>query len=178
MEYKYCPNMIVIDTPGMLHAPKGPQLTPQQRQLAQAAKEAERLVARKISCKDYIILCVEDTTDWKHATTRNLVTQIDPDLTRTVLVTTKLDTKIPQFSEAQDLEDFLRYASHCCLHIASLACSYLLKTVTVIDCLIFYTIITISTLLLGLLLYLGYFLIFSADHSSHRFRVDELAKDR
>jgi hypothetical protein len=40
MEYKYCPNMIVIDTPGMLHAPKGRQLTPQQRALVQAAKEA------------------------------------------------------------------------------------------------------------------------------------------
>ena len=35
--------------------------------------------------------------------------QADPDLTRTVLVTTKLDTKLPQFSEGDDLEDFLRY---------------------------------------------------------------------
>lgn len=34
--------------------------------------------------------------------------QADPDLTRTVLVTTKLDTKLPQFSEGDDLEDFLR----------------------------------------------------------------------
>jgi GTPase Era involved in 16S rRNA processing len=100
--------MIVIDTPGMLHAPKGTHLTPQQRAIAQAAKEAERLVRRKIECQDYIILCVEDTTDWKHATTRNLVTEIDRELTRTVLVTTKLDTKIPQFSESKDLEDFLK----------------------------------------------------------------------
>ena len=37
--------------------------------------------------------------------------QADPDLTRTVLVTTKLDTKLPQFSEGDDLEDFLRYES-------------------------------------------------------------------
>jgi hypothetical protein len=58
--------------------------------------------------QDYIILCVEDTTDWKHATTRNVVMQADPQLTRTVLVTTKLDTKLPQFSEAVDLEDFLK----------------------------------------------------------------------
>jgi hypothetical protein len=107
MEYKYCPNMIVIDTPGMIHAPKGRQLTPQQRALVQAAKEAEALVMSKIKCQDYIILCVEDTTDWKHATTRNVVMQADPDLSRTVLVTTKLDTKLPQFSEAEDLEDFL-----------------------------------------------------------------------
>ncbi len=108
MEYRYCPNMIVIDTPGMLHPPKGKQLTTQQRALQQAAREAEALVLSKIKCQDYIILCVEDTTDWKHATTRNVVMQADPELSRTVLVTTKLDTKLPQFSEADDLEDFLK----------------------------------------------------------------------
>ena len=108
MEYRFCPNMIVIDTPGMLHAPKGKHLTPQQRAIAQAAKEAESLVLSKMRVQDYIILCVEDTTDWKHATTRNVVMQADPDLTRTVLVTTKLDTKLPQFSEAEDLEEFLK----------------------------------------------------------------------
>ena len=84
MEYKYCPNMIVIDTPGMLHPPKGRSLTPQQRALAQAAREAEGLVLSKMRCQDYIILCVEDTTDWKHATTRNIVMQADPELSRTV----------------------------------------------------------------------------------------------
>jgi ribosome biogenesis GTPase A len=31
MEYRFCPNMIVIDTPGMLHSPKGRNLNPQQR---------------------------------------------------------------------------------------------------------------------------------------------------
>jgi hypothetical protein len=107
MEYRYCPNMIVIDTPGMIHPPKGKKLTPQQRALAIASREAENLVLSKIRCQDYIILCVEDTTDWKHATTRNIVMQADPFLERTVLVTTKLDTKLPQFSEAQDLEEFL-----------------------------------------------------------------------
>lgn len=76
VEFKYCPNMIVIDTPGMLHAPKGTRLTPQQRALAQAAKECESLVLDKMKVQDYIILCVEDTIDWKHATTRNIVQQV------------------------------------------------------------------------------------------------------
>jgi hypothetical protein len=34
--------------------------------------------------------------------------QADPQLARTVLVTTKFDTKLPQFSEAEDLDEFLR----------------------------------------------------------------------
>lgn len=108
VEYKYCPNMIVIDTPGMLHAPKGSKLTPQQRALAMAARECEALVLDKMKVKDYIILCVEDTTDWKHSTTRNIVQQVDPLLSRTVLVSTKLDTKLQQFADGGDLEDFLR----------------------------------------------------------------------
>ncbi|CAN0387768.1 unnamed protein product, partial [Scytosiphon promiscuus] len=74
----------------------------------QAAREAENLVIQKMRCQDYVILCVEDTTDWKHATTRNVVTQVDRDLSRTVLVTTKLDTKLPQFGAGEDLADFLR----------------------------------------------------------------------
>ena len=48
--------------------------------------------------------------------------QADPDLTRTVLVTTKLDTKLPQFSEGEDLEDFLR-----CLRTSLLLSSSLLS---------------------------------------------------
>jgi hypothetical protein len=123
VEYRFCPNMIVIDTPGLLSAPaKLRHMNEQQRQLhqvrpllaklfpwrsdfyftqientpihfswyLQAAKEAEHLVLEKMKCQDYLILCVEDTTDWKHSTTRNIVMQADPDLRRTVLVTTKV----------------------------------------------------------------------------------------
>ena len=68
--------MIVIDTPGLLHAPKGARLSPQQRALAQASSEAEALVLEKMKVQDYIILCVEDTTDWKHSTTRNIVQRV------------------------------------------------------------------------------------------------------
>eukprot|EP00903_Cladosiphon_okamuranus_P020075 g18441.t1 len=108
MEYRFCPNMILIDTPGLIHAPSGTNLNAEQRAVAAAAKEAENLVIQKMRCQDYVILCVEDTTDWKHATTRNVVTEVDHDLSRTVLVTTKLDTKLPQFGSGEDLEDFLR----------------------------------------------------------------------
>lgn len=68
--------MIIIDTPGLIHAPKGLDLTPQQQAMADAARDAEALVVEKMRCKDYLILCVEDTTDWKHATTRNIVMQV------------------------------------------------------------------------------------------------------
>ena len=117
MEYRYCPNMILIDTPGLISAPRVPRgrksgvnsrAAAQQRALQASAKEAERLVVAKMKCPDYIILCVEDTMDWKHGQTREIVQKADPDLTRTVIVNTKLDTKVPQFGEPDDLAMFLR----------------------------------------------------------------------
>jgi len=61
-----------------------------------------------MKCQDYIILCVEDTSDWKHGKTREVVQKVDPDLSRTVIVNTKLDTKVPQFGTSKDVEEFLR----------------------------------------------------------------------
>ena len=59
-------------------------------------------------CEDYIILCVEDTNDWKHGQTREVVQKADPDLSRTVIVNTKFDTKVPQFGTPSDLSDFIQ----------------------------------------------------------------------
>jgi GTPase SAR1 family protein len=116
MEYKHCPNMILIDTPGLISAPRVPKgragsanaALAQQRALQASAREAERLVVEKMKCEDYIILCVEDTSDWKHGQTREVVQKADPDLSRTVIVNTKFDTKVPQFGNPADVEDFLR----------------------------------------------------------------------
>lgn len=115
MEYKYCPNMILIDTPGLIAAPKIPRgrmnsgaVSMQQRALLKSAREAERLVVNKMKCPDYIILCVEDTMDWKHGATREIVQKADPDLSRTVICNTKLDTKLPQFGTPSDVCDFLK----------------------------------------------------------------------
>ena len=115
MEYKYCPNMILIDTPGLIAAPRVPKgrngagsAFQQQRALQASAREAERLVVEKMGCQDYLILCVEDTADWKHGATREVVQKADPDLSRTVIVNTKFDTKIPQFGTPSDVHDFIR----------------------------------------------------------------------
>jgi GTPase SAR1 family protein len=115
MEYKHCPNMILIDTPGLISAPRVPKgksgaggALAQQRALQASAREAEKLVVEKMRCEDYIILCVEDTNDWKHGATREVVQKIDPDLSRTVIVNTKFDTKVPQFGSPSDVDDFIR----------------------------------------------------------------------
>ncbi|VAI15060.1 unnamed protein product [Triticum turgidum subsp. durum] len=103
IEYKHCPNLTIIDTPGLILAAPGRK----NRVLQSQACAVEALVHAKIHHKETIILCLEDCSDWSNATTRRVVMQVDPDLVRTVLVSTKLDTKIPQFARASDVEVFL-----------------------------------------------------------------------
>ncbi|XP_078157052.1 P-loop containing nucleoside triphosphate hydrolases superfamily protein [Carex rostrata] len=104
IEYKYCPNLTIIDTPGLIIPAPG-----RRNQVLQSqARAVEALVRTKMQHREFIILCLEDCSDWINATTRRVVMQIDPELSRTVLVSTKLDTKIPQFARASDVEVFLR----------------------------------------------------------------------
>ncbi|KAL0045566.1 hypothetical protein WJX82_010232 [Trebouxia sp. C0006] len=104
IEYKFCPNLTIIDTPGLISAAPGRRNSIMQN----SAKQVEGMVRMKMEQREYIILCLEDTNDWSNATTRRLVMQTDPHLSRTVVVSTKLDTRLPQFARGSDVEMFLR----------------------------------------------------------------------
>ena len=116
IEYKYCPNLLIIDTPGLL-TPAGSAnsaaaevddvLDPQE---AAQARQVEQLVKSKMASPEHIILCVEETNNWHLAPARRLVMQTDTALERTVVVSTKLDTKFAQFGRADELEQFLAAA--------------------------------------------------------------------
>ncbi|XP_010557576.1 PREDICTED: dynamin-like protein ARC5 isoform X2 [Tarenaya hassleriana] len=103
VQYKYCPNLTIIDTPGLIAPAPGQK----SRALQVQARAVESLVRAKMQHKEFIILCLEDSSDWSVATTRRIVMQVDPELSRTIVVSTKLDTKIPQFSCSSDVEVFL-----------------------------------------------------------------------
>ncbi|KAF8057143.1 ARC5 [Scenedesmus sp. PABB004] len=104
IEYKYSPNLTIIDTPGLISAAPGRK----NSALQTAARQVEAMVIAKMQQPEYIILCLEDSSDWNNATTRRTVMQVDPTLSRTVLVSTKFDTRLPQFSTPGDVEAFLR----------------------------------------------------------------------
>lgn len=104
IEYKYCPNLTIIDTPGLISAAPGKR----NAGLQNSSRQVEAMVRAKMEQKEYIILCLEDSNDWSNATTRRLVMAVDPSLRRTVVVSTKLDTRIPQFARPHDVEMFLR----------------------------------------------------------------------
>ena len=143
IEYKYCPNLSIVDTPGLLLAPSEPALEGEggagavgggaggsgggsggesgvedgtaAAAAAAAFKRAklqasgvESLIKGKLSSPEVIILCVEDTNTWEgFAPARSVVSACDPTLCRTVLVSTKLDTKFAQFGSPQELSAFL-----------------------------------------------------------------------
>lgn len=104
VEYRHCPNLTIIDTPGLIAAPPG-----KKHAALQAASRATEEIATALMRDggDHIILCVDDVADWTNATTRSVVMQVDPSLSRTVVVATKLDTKTPQFATGSDAEAFL-----------------------------------------------------------------------
>ncbi|KAF2319755.1 hypothetical protein GH714_018553 [Hevea brasiliensis] len=97
VEYKYCPNLTIIDTPGLVAPAPGRK----NQALQSQARAVESLVRAKMQHKEFIILCLEI-----------VVTGIDPELSRTVIVSTKLDTKIPQFARSSDVEVFLSPPTH------------------------------------------------------------------
>ena len=80
--------------------------------MQQQSRMVENLVQAKMQSNDYIILCLEDNSDWSNATTRKAVMECDPELRRTVVVSTKFDTRIPQFARAADVEMFMHPPRH------------------------------------------------------------------
>ncbi|KAF4384727.1 hypothetical protein F8388_004034 [Cannabis sativa] len=71
IEYKYCPNLTIIDTPGLIAPAPGRK----NRELQAQARAVESLVRTKMQHKEFIILCLEDCSDWSNATTRRVVMQ-------------------------------------------------------------------------------------------------------
>lgn len=79
---------------------------------AWSSPQVEAMVRGKMEQQEYIILCLEDASDWTNATTRKLVMQVDPNLDRTVIVSTKFDTRIPQFARGSDVETYINPTKH------------------------------------------------------------------
>ena len=73
------------------------------------ASDVEALVLSKIRSREAIILCVEECNNWQLAPARSVVARVDHALRRTVIVSSKLDTKFAQFGRPE-----LSFPTHCC----------------------------------------------------------------
>ena len=57
-----------------------------------ASQQVERMVQQKMQTPEYIILCLEDSSDWSNATTRRLVMSVRPQLLAQETVRSKPDS--------------------------------------------------------------------------------------
>lgn len=114
VEYRHCPNLVLVDTPGLIAAAPSLGVATEdegveQRKWRRAATEAYELALSRCKPREHILLCIEDTADWKlDSIARRLCQQADPTLSRTIVVNTKLDTKLVQFAQRKDVANFLR----------------------------------------------------------------------
>ena len=109
LRWRHAPTVVLIDTPGLLSL--ATQSTVADAALARASEAAERILCSQLATPTRICVCLEDTADWQLSPTCTVVRRIDPDLSRTVLVATKLDGKLAQFSMAEDLHRLLNASS-------------------------------------------------------------------
>lgn len=123
IEYRYCPNLNIIDTPGLFTADAAASSSrpaSEWRETKAASASAVReLVLAQIIPAERVILCIEDTRCWQSSPSRSMIAAVDPSFTRTVLVSTKLDTKFSQLTSASELRRFLAASplreAHPCL---------------------------------------------------------------
>ena len=92
--------------PGLLSAPAALGETADAETVRQS-EEVQALVLKQLAPPNRLIMCLEDTSDWQVPLTRAVVQRVDPKLSRTVLVATKLDAKLSQFSMPEDLHRLL-----------------------------------------------------------------------
>ena len=120
VRWKLAPNVVLVDTPGLLSVPADMPMA-QDAVLARTSVKAEQILLDALKASPArLCLCLEDTADWQLCPTAAVVRRADPDLGRTILVATKLDGKLKQFSSPEDLHRLLNPGPALRQHAGSL----------------------------------------------------------
>ncbi|KAJ4841903.1 Dynamin- protein 5A [Turnera subulata] len=100
-EYAHCPNLTIIDTPGfVLKAKKGePDTTPE---------EILSMVKRLASPPHRILVFLQQSSvEWCSSLWLDAVREIDPAFRRTVIVVSKFDNRLKEFSDRWEVDRYL-----------------------------------------------------------------------
>lgn len=100
-EYAHCPNITIIDTPGfVLKAKKGePERTPD---------EILSMVKSLASPPHRIILFLQQSSvEWCSSLWLDTIREIDPSFRRTVIVVSKFDNRLKEFTERWEVDRYL-----------------------------------------------------------------------
>lgn len=98
VEYKYCANLTIYDTPGFRLGGNEP-----------LKSNIEEMVMKILAPKHRIIICLEQSTvEWANTVSRPIVAQVDPLFQRTVLVNTKFDNRVKELRDAEQSNSYLK----------------------------------------------------------------------
>jgi len=98
-ESKYCMDMTIYDTPGLLHPTEGS---------GEEAEVTEDIVLALAKPSNRLLVCVEEACDWGLIEGIDFVNRVDPRHERTVFVFNKMSNLVNRFSSAPELAAFLR----------------------------------------------------------------------
>jgi len=98
-ESKYCMDMTVYDTPGLLHPTEGS---------GEDAEITEDIVLALAKPSNRLLVCVEEACDWGLIEGIDFVNRVDPRHERTIFVFNKMSNLVNKFSSAPELSAFLR----------------------------------------------------------------------
>jgi len=98
-ESKYCMDMTLYDTPGILHPTEGE---------GEDAELTEDIALSLAKPTNRLIVCVEDACDWSLVEGIDFVNRVDPRHERTIFVFNKMSNLVSRFSSAPELAAFFR----------------------------------------------------------------------
>ncbi|KAK1274929.1 Dynamin-related protein 5A [Acorus gramineus] len=100
-EYAHCPNLTIIDTPGfVLKAKKGePESTPEEilSMVKQLASPPHRL----------LLFLQQSSVEWCSSLWLDAIRKIDPTFRRTIIVVSKFDNRLKEFSDRWEVDRYL-----------------------------------------------------------------------
>ncbi len=112
-EYRFAPNVTVIDTPGLLKDDEGDVTGGTgggTAGTASARAELQAIAYNLLKIPERIILCVEESKDWDKLDMLDLIKQVDPEFTRTTFVYTKFHFHLSRFTSTRHTNRYLQGA--------------------------------------------------------------------
>uniref|UniRef100_A0A061RLP0 Dynamin-related gtpase n=1 Tax=Tetraselmis sp. GSL018 TaxID=582737 RepID=A0A061RLP0_9CHLO len=100
-EFAYCPNLTIIDTPGFI-------LKARHEEADTTPDDIMRMVKAEVAPQNRLILFLQQSSvEWASSLWLHVIQEADPSFSRTVLVASKFDNRLKEFSERWEVDRYL-----------------------------------------------------------------------
>ena len=108
-EYKFCCNLTLIDTPGLI---KEEEKSDSEKEGSKTGfkSEVESIIYNLVKFPHRLILCVEEAKEWDKLEMFDFIKQVDPEFSRTTFIYTKFYFQLQKFTSTRQVNRFLQGA--------------------------------------------------------------------